>query len=53
MESHDPGIQMACVWPERVGVESPYIVHTDVAHSLSEQSNIVTTVYECGWVTIG
>ena len=59
MESH--GSKMACVWLEHVGgkiqkqahiCERPHIVQT-VAHSLSEQSEIIMTVYKCSWVTIG
>jgi len=59
VESH--GIQKAFVWFKRVVGKNqkqgticgrPHVVHT-VVHSLSEQSNMITTVYECSWATIG
>jgi len=60
VESH--GILMACVWLEHVGggkiqqqaniCGRPHVVRA-VAHSLSEQSKIIMTVYKCGWVTMG
>jgi len=60
VESH--GILMACVWLEHVEGGTiqkqanicgrPHVVQT-VAHSLSGQSKIMTTVYKCSWVTTG
>jgi len=52
MESYD--IQIAHVWPECVGGGKIWKQATICERpQLNEQSNIIMTVYECSWVTIG